>query len=113
MEDKYGKIKHLLKYGHTHAEGEIHDSDDEHHNNSSDSNFSQEAKGDDVTFDKVLIQGIIDELWVDYDHDKNGSLDKEECKNLLEEAMLRFGMKEPITDEHFMEIFNAIDTDGS
>ena len=61
-----------------------------------------------------LIQQCIDEIWQEYDKDKNGYLDKEECKKFILSTVDEMkGTPMPQGELDFDNCFDEIDTDDS
>ena len=65
--------------------------------------------------DKVL-KVCVDEIFEHYDDDKNGTLDKEECKKFIMSAIEEMGVgpdNEVFNENDFEECFKKVDVDGS
>lgn len=66
-----------------------------------------------------MLEGIVDEIWEDYDKDNSGFLDKAEVMQFLKDSAARlsegFGgdQEVEVDEESFEEAFTAFDKDGS
>ena len=55
----------------------------------------------------------VDDIWREYDKDRNGVLDKSEMRAFVEATMGQSGSKKGITDAEFNLIFTTFDMDSS
>lgn len=58
------------------------------------------------------IKDIIEQIWVTYDVDNSGALDKNETKKFMQEMVGNFS-ENGISDDDFEELFKNFDKDGS
>ncbi len=65
---------------------------------------------DESTEQAKVISKIVDRIWIEWDKDQSGSLDKAETREFLKYAMKDF--PQGYDDSKFDETFNVIDTDG-
>ena len=55
----------------------------------------------------------VDEIWVKWDRDNNGTLDKSEMRGFVEATIAQSGINKVVTDEEFNQIFAQFDIDRS
>ena len=55
----------------------------------------------------------VDEIWVKWDRDNNGTLDKTEMRGFVEATIAQSGINKVVTDEEFNQIFAQFDIDNS
>ena len=55
----------------------------------------------------------VDEIWVKWDRDQNGTLDKTEMRGFVEATIAQSGINKVVTDEEFNQIFAQFDIDNS
>ena len=60
----------------------------------------------------AALEGVIKQIWIIYDEDESGKLDREETKNFIADTLGQHGL-EDFSDEAFDEVFNEFDEDGS
>jgi Ca2+-binding EF-hand superfamily protein len=81
----------------------------------------KEVFGNFLKGDVVLMSGNdqaifnkIDEIWIKYDTDKNGVLDREETRTFVRENFEALGTDRSLLEEDkFNAVFNNFDKDGS
>ena len=57
---------------------------------------------------------FVEDIFEEYDKDKSGTLDKKECKNLVEKKLIQMhGVEDTYNELQFNQIFSAFDMDGS
>jgi len=56
---------------------------------------------------------LVDEIWLSYDADKNGRLDKREAKRFIQDTLRRVGEGDYILRDDFGKIFSIWDKDKS
>jgi len=61
---------------------------------------------------KASIQVIVDEIWNQYDIDGNGSLDKNEIRQFVNEYLPEFNPEFEFSEPKFEQIFEEFDIDG-
>lgn len=63
-------------------------------------------------FEDALMK-TVDDIWREYDKDRNGVLDKTEMRAFVEATVMQSGNKKGITDAEFNLIFTTFDMDSS
>ena len=53
----------------------------------------------------------VDDIWREYDKDRNGVLDKTEMRAFVDATIVQSGIKKGITDAEFNLIFTTFDMD--
>jgi Ca2+-binding EF-hand superfamily protein len=59
------------------------------------------------------VRDVIDVVWVQYDKDKTGFLDKKETKDFIKGILKELGESFKFSDKEFESNFKAYDKDGS
>ena len=54
----------------------------------------------------------VNQIWVEYDDDENGWLDKEEMRAFVQDMLVECGLITNYTDNDFERVFTQFDTDG-
>ena len=60
-----------------------------------------------------VIDKCVNDIWVEYDKDGNGFLDKEETKAFVRNTLAEMNDQQDIEDKDFEETFKEFDKDGS
>mmetsp|Transcript_3541 Transcript_3541/g.6846 ORF Transcript_3541/g.6846 Transcript_3541/m.6846 type:complete len:166 (+) Transcript_3541:98-595(+) len=71
------------------------------------------AAGTPGSAQEQAIQGVIDQIWDTYDHDKSGHLCKEETKRFVQQTLGNLGSGDEFSQEAFDEVFATFDKDNS
>lgn len=58
-----------------------------------------------------LIAQTVEAVWVKYDADGNGTLDKAECQLFVKDSLREMGQEDTLTEEAFEEAFAEYDVD--
>jgi Ca2+-binding EF-hand superfamily protein len=61
----------------------------------------------------VLIDKIIEEVWIRYDKDKNGYLNRKETREFLKKSLSDLHEGEKFSELKFAELFKEIDRNNS
>ena len=61
----------------------------------------------------AVISKCVDEIWVKYDDDNSGALDKEETKKFVQDTLADMADGAGFSDEDFENCFAEFDKDGS
>ena len=56
---------------------------------------------------------LVDSIWLNYDADKSGTLDKEETGKFVKDYMTSIGFQDAFNEDIFSHMFNDFDDDGS
>ena len=61
-----------------------------------------------------LITKCVDDIWLEYDKDCNGSLDKQETRRFMDDIFKEMGEEDAhFTDDEFNQYFKEFDQDNS
>ena len=61
----------------------------------------------------VVIAKCVQEIWIEYDDDNSGSLDKEETRQFVKNTLCDMGDGKGMSDEEFEQCFSEFDEDNS
>ena len=61
----------------------------------------------------AAIDAVIDDMWEIYDEDKNGSLDFNEVKRFVKDALAQMCQSVCYNDDVFKMLFKRFDVDGN
>ena len=62
---------------------------------------------------EAVIKKCVEEIWVKYDDDNNGFLDKNEAKQFVKDTLMDMSDEGAFNDTDFDECFKEFDKDGS